>query len=144
MAQREASDPDPDPEGPHTGTPWPFMGALLVIVLLIVGVVAAQMLSPAQEELTDDQRIYRTVADYVSAHNQDDVNVLERLRCDELAEDDAPLANLEGTLELQATQNIVVDGDSATVDVRGIVDGQSETETWQVVRVDKVWRICGS
>lgn len=144
MAQREASDPGPDPDGPDTGTPWPFMGALLVIVLLIVGVVAAQMLSPAQEELTDDQRIDRTVADYVSAHNQDDTNTLERLRCADLEEADAPLADLEGTLELQATQNIVVDGDSATVDVRGIVDGRSESETWQVVRVGNVWRICGS
>lgn len=45
-------------------------------------------------------------------------------------------------MELQATQNIAVDGDRATVDVRTGLDGETQTETWQVVRIDDVWRIC--
>ena len=69
MAQRQAPDPDPSADEPASGTPWPFMGALLVVVLLILAVMGAQLLSPAQDELSVDERIDRTVADYVRAHN---------------------------------------------------------------------------
>ncbi len=142
MAQRRTPDPEPVPDDTDGGTPWPFMGALLIVVLLIVGVVGTQMLSPAQDELSDDQRIDRTVADYVSAHNENDTDILERLRCAELPAEEAPLADVEGNVQLQATQDIAVDGDRATVDVRATVDGTSQIETWQVVRVDSVWRVC--
>lgn len=142
MAQRRTPDPEPAADDPDGGTPWPFMGALLIVVLLIVGVVGAQMLSPAQDELSDEQRIERTVADYVSAHNETDTEILARLRCAELPEQEAPLADVEGNVQLQATQDIAVDGDRATVDVRATVDGTSQIETWQVVRVDSVWRVC--
>lgn len=142
MAQRRTPDPEPAADGPDGGTPWPFMGALLIVVLLILGVVGAQMLSPAQNELSDDERIDRTVADYVSAHNENDTDILARLRCAELPAQEAPLADVEGNVQLQATQDIAVDGDRATVDVRVTVDGTSQIETWQVVRVDSVWRVC--
>jgi len=45
-------------------------------------------------------------------------------------------------VELQATQDVAVEGDRATVDVRATVDGESRIETWQVVQVDSVWRVC--
>jgi hypothetical protein len=142
MAQRQAPDPDPSADEPTSGTPWPFMGALLVVVLLILAVMGAQLLSPAQDELSVDERINRTVADYVRAHNENDQDILARLRCEELPEAEAPLSDVEGTVELQATQDVAVEGDRATVDVRATVDGESRIETWQVVQVDSVWRVC--
>ncbi|WP_129977513.1 hypothetical protein [Rhodococcus sp. Q1] len=148
MAKRGAPEPDPDPDpgpdpdGPTSSSTGPFLGALAVLVVLVLVVFGAQMFSPPGADLTEDEMVRRAVTDYVSAHNENDRPILDRLRCSELSPDDAPLADVEGRVELQAAQNISVDGDRATVDVRTGLDGQTQTETWQVVRIDDVWRIC--
>jgi len=146
MAKRGAPEPDPDPgpdpDGPTSSSTGPFLGALAVLVVLVLVVFGAQMFSPPGADLTEDEMVRRAVTDYVSAHNENDGPILDRLRCRELSPDDAPLADVEGRVELQAAHNIAVDGDRATVDVRTGLDGQTQTETWQVVRIDDVWRIC--
>lgn len=146
MAKRGAPepepDPGPDPDGPTSSSIGPFLGALAVLVVLVLVVFGAQLFSPAGDDLTEDEMVRRAVTDYVSAHNENDEPILDRLRCSDLPAAEAPLADVEGRVELQATQNISVDGDRATVDVRTGLDGETQTETWQVVRIDDVWRIC--
>ena len=146
MAKRGAPEPDPDPgpdpDGPTSSSTGPFLGALAVLVVLVLVVFGAQMFSPPGADLTEDEMVRRAVTDYVSAHNENDRPIFDLRRCSELSPDDAPLADVEGRVELQAAQNISVDGDRATVDVRTGLDGQTQTETWQVVRIDDVWRIC--
>ncbi|MEE2034760.1 Rv0361 family membrane protein [Rhodococcus chondri] len=140
MAQRGA--PEPDPDRRDIGSIGPFLGAVAVIVILIVGVVLAQVLSPAGDVLDDDERINRAVADYVRAHNEDDTAVLDRLRCESLPAEEAPLAEVDGDVEFDGTGEVSIDGDRGTVEVRTVVDGTRGAETWQVTRVGDVWRIC--
>ncbi|UYP18335.1 hypothetical protein OED52_16975 [Rhodococcus sp. Z13] len=144
MARRGAPEPDPgpDPEGPNDRSAAPFFGALAVIVVLAVVVLGAQLFSPSGENVGDDELVRRTVTDYVTAHNGDDDQVLDRLRCDDLPADEAPLTGVEGSVELQATQNISVDGDRGTADVRVRTGDEPETSTWQFVRVGDNWRVC--
>ena len=148
MAKRGAPEPDPDPDsgpdpdGPINNSAGPFLGAGAVIVAIVLIVFGAQFFGPSGEDLTDRDLVYRAVADYVAAHNADDREILERLRCGDLEADEAPLADVEGTVDLQAAQNITIEGDRASTDVRTSVDGDVQTQTWQVVRVDGIWRIC--
>lgn len=148
MAKRGAPEPDPDPDsgpdpdGPINNSAGPFLGAVAVIVAIVLIVFGAQFFGPSGEDLTDRDLVYRAVADYVAAHNADDREILERLRCGDLEADEAPLADVEGTVDLQAAQNITIEGDRASTDVRTSVDGDVQTQTWQVVRVDGIWRIC--
>lgn len=148
MAQRGAPEPDPDPDtgpdpdGPVNSSAGPFLGAVAVIAAIVLIVFGAQFFAPAGEDLTDNDMVYRTVADYVAARNAGDSQILERLRCSDLPAEDAPLADVEGTVDLQATQNIAIEGDRATTDVRTSVGGEVVTETWQVLRIDGVWRVC--
>lgn len=148
MAKRGAPEPDPDPDsgpdpdGPINNSAGPFLGAVAVIVAIVLIVFGAQFFGPSGEDLTDRDLVYRAVADYVAAHNADDREILERLRCGDLEADEAPLADVEGTVDLQAAQNITIEGDRASTDVRTSVNGDVQTQTWQVVRVDGIWRIC--
>lgn len=142
MAKRGAPEPDPDETDADTGSIGPFLGAVTVIVLLIVGVVLAQVLSPAGDEIDDGERISRAVADYVRAHNEDDTAVLDRLRCEALPADRAPLSDVDGDVGFDGTGAVSIDGDRGTVEVRTTVGDTRETETWQVTRIDDLWRIC--
>ncbi|MEU5843797.1 hypothetical protein [Rhodococcus sp. NPDC047139] len=146
MAKRGAPepepDPGPDPDGPTRSSAGPFLGALAVLVALLLIVFGAQIFSPAGDGVSEEEMVRRAVNDYVAAHNENDEPILDRLRCGDLPADEAPLADVDGPVELQAAQNVSVDADRATVDVRTGVDGETQTATWQVVRVDDVWRIC--
>ncbi|MEE2060951.1 Rv0361 family membrane protein [Rhodococcus artemisiae] len=145
MAQRRDPDPEPDglePDGPTSSTPWPFIGAVLVIVVLALVLVVTQFLSPEGETLDDNERITRTTSDYVKAVNADDEDVLVILRCGELRRGEGPLAGVDSDIELQRTDNIVIDGDKATVDVTTVIDGESTTEMWNLTLADDVWRVC--
>src|SRR5690606_35382508 len=115
MAKRGAPEPDPDPDsgpdpdGPINNSAGPFLGAVAVIVAIVLIVFGAQFFGPSGEDLTDRDLVYRAVADYVAAHNADDREILERLRCGDLEADEAPLADVEGTVDLQAAQNITIE-----------------------------------
>ncbi|MCK0090307.1 hypothetical protein HCA61_04460 [Rhodococcus sp. HNM0563] len=145
MAQRRDPEPEPDgldPDGPTRSTPWPFIGAVLVIAFLALVLVVTQILSPEGENLDDNERITRTASDYVKALNADDEDVLVILRCGELGRGEGPLAGVDGDIDLQRSDNVVIDGDKATVDVTTEIDGESTTETWHLTLVDDVWRVC--
>ncbi len=145
MAQRRDPEPEPDgldPNGSRNSTPWPFIGAVLVVAVLALVIVVTQFLSTDGEALDDNERIARTTSDYVKAVNADDEDVLVILRCSELRRGEGPLAGVDSDIELQSTDNIVIDGDKATVDVTTVIDGESTTETWDLTLADDVWRVC--
>lgn len=143
MAQRRAPGPDsdgPEPDGPTSRSLGPFIGAVAVVAVLAILVVLAQVFAPS-DDIDDPELINRTVGDYVRAHNEGDDEILTRLRCDDLAAEDAPLDDV-GTVDFGGSGNVVVDGDAATVDVTVTVDGARNVETWHVIRAGDLWRIC--
>ncbi|EME57251.1 hypothetical protein QYS60_03185 [Rhodococcus sp. GXMU-t2271] len=140
MAAERAPEPDPDETDRSSATP--FLAALAIIVVLVVGVFVAQLVSPSDRSTSGTELVVRTVDDYVRAHNAGDRAAQDRLRCDQLAADRAPLAGVDGEVQLEAVENVETNDDRASADVRARIAGNEQTSTWQFVRIDDVWRIC--
>ncbi|MFD5808071.1 Rv0361 family membrane protein [Rhodococcus aetherivorans] len=140
MAAERAPEPDPDETDRSSATP--FLAALAIIVVLVVGVFVAQLVSPSDSSTSGTELVVRTVDDYVRAHNAGDAPAQDRLRCDGLPADRAPLAGVAGEVQLEGVENVETDGDRGTADVRARFDGNEQTSTWQFVRIDDVWRVC--
>ncbi|KXF84658.1 membrane protein [Rhodococcus ruber Chol-4] len=140
MAAERAPEPDPDETDRSSATP--FLAALAIIVVLVVGVFVAQLVSPSDRSATGTELVVRTVDDYVRAHNAGDRAAQDRLRCDRLAADRAPWAGVDGEVQLEAVENVETNDDRASADVRARSAGGEQTSTWQFVRIDDVWRIC--
>ncbi|MBH0118347.1 hypothetical protein I0Q12_01860 [Rhodococcus sp. CX] len=134
--------PEPDPDEPERSTAGPFLGALAVVVVLILVVVAGQVFGPSDESLSDSDLVSRTVDDYVRAHNTDDDDAMTRLRCAELPADQAPLADVDGEATIDEFGTVDIEGDRGRVETRTTVDGEQDTVVWSLTRVDGDWRIC--
>lgn len=134
--------PEPDPGEPDRSTAGPFLGALAVLVVLIIVVVAGQVFVPSDESPSDSDLVSRTVDDYVRAHNAADVAAMTRLRCAELPADRAPLTGVAGEVKIDEFGTADIDGDRGRIDVRTTVDGAQETVVWSLTRIDGNWRIC--
>lgn len=134
--------PEPDPDEPERGSAGPFLGALAVVVVLIIAVVAGQVFGPSEESVSDSDLVSRTVDDYVRAHNADDGDTMTRLRCAELPAEQAPLADVDGEVRVDEFGTVDIDGDRGRVEVRATADGKQEASVWSLTRVDGNWRIC--
>ncbi|WP_420751683.1 hypothetical protein [Rhodococcus sp. O3] len=134
--------PEPDPDEPERSTAGPILGALAVVVVLILVVVAGQVFGSSDEPLSDSDLVSRTVDAYVGAHNADDDDAMTRLRCAELSADQAPLADVDGEVRIDEFGTVDIDGDRGRVEARTTVDGTQETVVWSLTRVDGDWRIC--
>ncbi|NLE77989.1 MAG: hypothetical protein GX610_00110 [Rhodococcus sp.] len=138
-----SSEQDPG-EDPRRVTATPFMAALAIVVVILVGIVVSSVLSPADENLTDSDRINRAVADYLQAHNHNDTDVLETLVCDSYSDERAVTAGREGEITLVGVDGSEIEGDHATAQVRITApDDQGETtDTWELSREGDTWVVC--
>ncbi|MFZ2174211.1 MAG: hypothetical protein WAW17_09280 [Rhodococcus sp. (in: high G+C Gram-positive bacteria)] len=134
----------PEPEDPRRTTATPFLIALTIIVVLLIGIVVAGMISPAEENVTEADRIERTVADFIEAHNRDDADLQASLVCPSYSEERSVLAGREGEITLQKVESSEVNGDRARAEVRiGADDPEGETTgTWQLTRDGDRWVVC--
>ncbi|WP_305092641.1 hypothetical protein [Prescottella sp. R16] len=135
----------PEPaEDPSRTTATPFLLAVSIVVIVMIGMVLAAIISPADEQLTETDRLTASVSDFVRAHNNDDDEAVARMLCDTFAEDRSPIAGRDGEIEIVEVANARVVGHEATADVRiDAPDGKGETtESWQFVRGDNRWLVC--
>ncbi|MCQ4118077.1 Rv0361 family membrane protein [Rhodococcus tibetensis] len=133
-----------DPEDPRRTTATPFIAAVVLVVVILVAIVVGGMLSPADRNVTEADRITRSVADYIQAHNHDDADLQKSLVCSTWSADRSPLEAREGEITLQGVDSPEVNGDRARADVRITAeDGRGETtNTWQLIRSDDTWVVC--
>lgn len=140
---RGSSENDPG-EDPRRVTATPFIAAVAIVALVLVGIVVSSWLSPADENVTESDRISRAVADYLQAHNHNDSDVLETLVCKTYSDDRAVVADREGEISLVGVTDSEVEGDRATAQVRiSAPDDQGETtDTWELAREGDNWVVC--
>lgn len=131
-------------EDPRRVTATPFVAAVAIVALLLVGIVVAGWLSPADENVTDTDLISRAVADYLQAHNHNDADLLATLVCDSYSEDQPVIAGRDGEIDLVGVDGAEVEGNSAHADVRiSAPDDQGETtDTWNFAREGDDWLVC--
>ncbi|MFD4368533.1 hypothetical protein [Rhodococcus sp. NPDC058521] len=138
-----SSEHDPG-EDPRRVTATPFLAAVAIVTLVIVGIFVAGWISPADENVTESDRINRAVADYVQAHNHNDSDLLDTLVCENYSEDRAPVAGRDGEIEVAGVDEAEVNGDRARAQVRiNASDDKGETtDTWELTRDGDKWVIC--
>lgn len=133
-----------DPEDPRRTTATPFIAAVALVVIILVAIVVGSILSPADENVTEADRINRSVADYIQARNHDDADLQKSLVCSTWSDDRSLLAGREGEITLQGVDSSEVNGDRARAEVRITAeDGRGEaTDTWQLTRSGDKWVVC--
>lgn len=139
MSDEHAPGDDP----PRT-TAGPFLLAVSIVAIVMIGIVVSAILRPADESRTDAEQLNASASDFVRASNNDDDEALDRMVCDGFADDRSPIAGREGEIRVEEVTNTAVDADTATADVRiDAADGKgSETSTWQFVRSGGRWLVC--
>ncbi len=126
-----------------TASAGPFILAVAIVALILGGIFVSSWMSPAEENVSESDRISRLVADYVAAHNENDTKTLQGLTCANFDPETGPLADTEGDVEMQGLNETVVSGDRATVDVRLSGGGQDQrVEVWTLTRDGEGWDIC--
>ncbi|AOW93313.1 hypothetical protein BFN03_13440 [Rhodococcus sp. WMMA185] len=133
-----------DPVDPRRVTATPFIAAVAITVAILLIIVVSGWLSPAEENITEADRINRVVADFIAAHNQNDTEVQESLVCPSWSDDRSALRGLEGEITLQQVESSEVNGNRAQAVVRisAADSGEESTATWRLTRDGDNWLVC--
>lgn len=138
-------------------TPWPFILAVGIVVVVLAGIFLAARFAPAEDNVTQAQLLTDSIDDFVSAQNDGDAELLRSTTCqDQLAQlipgSDADYASARAD-DVDENGKLVVDGAPTDYEVngdRGMVTvptklekiGATSSETWKFVRVDEKWLVC--
>ncbi|WP_430335744.1 hypothetical protein [Rhodococcus sp. ACT016] len=110
----------------------------------MIGIIISSLVSPADENRSEADRLNASATDFVRADNNDDAEATDRMVCDGFADDRSPLVGREGEVTVEAVSNAQVNGNDATAEVRiSANDGKGATSsTWQFVQGDGRWLVC--
>ncbi|MGF7120047.1 hypothetical protein [Rhodococcus sp. AG1013] len=131
-------------DDPSRTTAKPFILAVSIVAILMIGIIVSALLRPAEESRSDADRINASVSDFVRASNNDDADAIDHMVCQGFAEERSPIAGREGEIKIEEVTNAAVNGTAATADVRiDAGDGKgAATSTWQFVHGDGIWLVC--
>ncbi|MGE2715511.1 lumazine-binding protein [Mycolicibacterium litorale] len=148
----------PAESDPDTGRPSdrptvaPFMAALVIIVLVVIGIWLADVFEG--DELTDEQQIGRAAAAQNDALQREDYAdfVANTCRAEQLTEREVldrqrKSSSEEGARFIDGVSGVTVQGDRATATVTYHFD-RSEDDKFEVpttfVREDGAWKVCST
>jgi hypothetical protein len=139
--------PEPDPDRP---TMAPFLGALAVIVLVVIGIVVFNAFGGSDP--TPDQSVRLAVVGQNDAMQRQSYQDFRTYTCrgDQGSESEflarqRDSATKSGARSIQEVSNIRVDGDKATADVTYTFAKTAENTSGSevtVVREDGAWKVC--
>ncbi|NMM89995.1 hypothetical protein B2J88_37625 [Rhodococcus sp. SRB_17] len=134
---------DSDNSENKTASAGPFLLAVAIVALILGGIFVASWMSPAEENVTEDDLVSRSVADYTAAHNENDIKTLQGLTCANFDPKTGPLADAKSGVEVKGVDNIEVTGDRARADVNLSGGGPgSRVEVWNLTRDGESWDVC--
>ncbi|MEV0295720.1 hypothetical protein [Nocardia sp. NPDC050710] len=146
----------PDPEGDEAivvdqtdkRTMVPFIAAAIFAAIVLVAIVAGGLLSPAEKNVTEADRIAAAARNYAQARANSDLMPPPGAACASFDESKSPLAAQFGTaatgksIEVIEIENPTVNGDRAKATVTTKVDGREATATWNFTRSGDKWLVC--
>lgn len=127
----------------------PFVAAGVIAVLVLAGILIAGVLSPAEKNVTEADKIAAAVRNYADARGRSDMVPPPGTACPGFDEAASPLAEQLGgpesstDIEVSALENPVVDGDRGRITVTTKVEGRVATATWTLAREGDRWLVCG-
>ncbi|GAB2647729.1 Rv0361 family membrane protein [Nocardia goodfellowii] len=125
----------------------PFIAAAILAAIVLVAVFAGGLLSPAEKNVTESDRIAAAVGNYVGGRAQRDEVPAPGTACAGFDEAESPLAAQFGpggrkSVEIAKIEGQTVNGDRAKATVTTKADGKETTATWNLVRSDGKWLVC--
>lgn len=131
----------------ETRSMLPFLLAAGIIVLVVVGIVIAAIVSPAEKNVTDSDRLAVAARNFTDAQTAaDPLNT--RVACAGFDDAHSPLKLEHGdstpTLEFVGLTDPQVTGDRGTAAVTVRIDGKETTSTWNFTHSDSGWVVCNS
>jgi hypothetical protein len=156
-AQNNASEAAAESGERRAPTPWPFLIAVGIVVVILGGIFLAARFAPAEDNVTQAQLLTDSITEFVDAQNNGDADALRATTCnDQVAQlitgSDDEYASSRAT-EVEQNGKIVVDGAPSGYEVngdRGVVDvptklersGETSSSQWKFVRVEDKWLVC--
>lgn len=156
-ARDNASKAAADPGESRPTNAWPFVLAVSVVAVLLIGIFAASRFAPAEDNVTQAQLLTDSIDGFLEAQNTGDADLLRQNTCfDQLPRlisgDDARYrTDRAGEVERNGETSIdgvpskyEVNGDRAVVQVplKEQKSGVRTDDEWHFVRVDDTWLVC--
>jgi hypothetical protein len=123
----------------------PFVAAAVVAVIVLIAIVLGGVLSPAEKNVTEADRIVAAVRNFVDGSNRSDIVPPPGTACQGFDADRSPLAGQDGAgkpVEIAKIDPPMVDGDRGKATVTTTVDGREATSTWILTRSGDKWLVC--
>ncbi|MBF6296404.1 hypothetical protein IU459_02470 [Nocardia amamiensis] len=123
----------------------PFIAAAVVAVIVLIAIVLGGVLSPAEKNVTDADRIAAAIRNFVDGANRAGTVPAPGTGCEGFDAARSPLAGQSGagkSVELRKIDNPMVDGDKGKATVTTQADGTETTKTWNLTRSGDKWLVC--
>lgn len=125
----------------------PFLVAAGVVLLVLIGIVVSALVSPAEKNLTEDDRLAISARNFIQSRSGTDV-LDPSTACSGFEENRSPLRPVEGEMgtkyDLVKVADPSIEGDRATAQVTYRADGKDATSTWTFTKKDNTWLVCNS
>ncbi|MFC9439648.1 hypothetical protein [Nocardia sp. NPDC057030] len=123
----------------------PFVAAAVLAVIVLGAIIIGGVMSPAEKNVTDSDRIAAAVRNFVEGSNSTDLVPPPGAGCAGFDPKRSPLAGRSGggkTVEITELVDPQRDGDRAKATVTTKVDGVEQTSTWNLTRSGDKWLVC--
>lgn len=139
-------------ETPERSAVAPFLGALVIIVAVVIGIWLINVFSA--DSLTDEQQIARAASGQNDALQRDDYADFREFTCTGQQGDETGVIAAQrdsiakrGNRYVDRVAGVVIDGDRASADITYYFDSDEEKkETAEIAfaREDGAWKVCST
>lgn len=122
----------------------PFLIAAAIAVLAVLAVVILGITRPAENNLTDPDRVAIAARNFATARSDSDADRRKTTECTGFDEKKSPLgADSAGKkVEIAGVDAVHIDGDRATASVTSRIDGRETAANWNFSRENGTWLVC--
>lgn len=122
----------------------PFLIAAAIAVLAVLAVVILGITRPAENNLTDPDRVAIAARNFATARSDSDADRRKTTECTGFDEKKSPLgADSAGKkVEIAGVDAVHIDGDRATASVTSRIDGRQSAVNWNFSRENGTWLVC--
>ncbi|WP_328858958.1 hypothetical protein OG579_09705 [Williamsia herbipolensis] len=161
MASTDTPSPSIDPgasDDPGWKAAWPFLVAVVIVVLAVGTIALFHVIKPGSERLTESAKVTRAINDYYTAKNAVNYDQFRTLSCPaDLLQPSFPTADAfeksgqasraeHGTITITDITETAVTGSSATANMhwRYTKNPKDEVLPITLVKSSEDWKVCGA
>ncbi|MFI8971842.1 hypothetical protein ACIGO9_03070 [Nocardia asteroides] len=126
----------------------PFVAAAVIAIVVLIAIVAGGLLSPAEKNVTEADRLAAAVTNYIDARSRSEQRPPAGVACPGFGEEKSGLSERLGgpksavTIDKKGFDKATVNGDRAKIDATVQIGDTPSTSTWNLTRVDGTWLVC--